>query len=264
MSQPPYGQQPYYYGGTYTPTPSPVQPAKEKRHWTESPTKVLGLIAAIISVITGLFGLASQLGVFGDFRIPGLPGRATAAQVSLSPSEGPSGSSITVTGQGFAPNEVVEIRYAVDLIGQPRTDGDGAFTAEIVIPGTMDAFAPKQIDISATGRDSVKHATAPFHLLAGGKGGDSSGPATISLSKGSGPSGTEVTVKGSNFAAGEEVTIRISAEEIGVATVNADGTFEQSVTIPGSFDVFGTRSYDITATGRTSVKTASRPFKITT
>jgi IPT/TIG domain len=261
MSQPSQGQP--YYSSRYTPPPPPP-PAKEKRHWTDSPTKVLGLVAAIISVITGLFGLASQLGAFGDFRIPFLPGRDVSAQISLSPQEGPSGSQITVTGQGFDPDEGIEIRYAVNVIAQPRADDHGDFTAEIIIPGTLDAFAPRQVDIIATGRNSIKTATTSYHLLAGGKGGDSTGPATISLSRGSGPSGTEVTVKGSNFSAGEEVTIRISGEEIGVATVGSDGTFEQSVTIPGSFDAYGSQQHQITATGNTSIKTASRPFRITT
>jgi hypothetical protein len=101
-------------------------------------------------------------------------------------------------------------------------------------------------------------------LQAGGQGGDSTGPASISLSRGSGPSGTEVTVSGSNFAAGEEVTIRFQNDPVGSATAGSDGTFEQTITVPGSYDVLGTRQYVIVATGRTSIKTASRPFRLTT
>jgi len=249
----------------------PVQP--ERRHWADSPTKILGLVAAILSVVTGFCALLAQLGAFGDFRIPHLPGRGvplSEAAVSLSVGEGRSGTPVVVTGHGFEPGETVEIRFHVDLIGTARVDENGDFTANTKVPGTYDAFGGQQFMISAVGKSSVQHAEAPFKLLTSGTaivapsgGGGDSGPPKITLSRTSGRTGTDVTVTGENFTPGEEVRIRFHTEEIGTVVVGTDGRFSKRVRIPESYGVFAPQQFEIWANGSPSLDTDHRPFNLT-
>jgi hypothetical protein len=86
-------------------------------------------------------------------------------------------------------------------------------------------------------------------------------PAEVTLSAASAPRGSEVTVYALCFEPGERVVIRIHATEIGSATADTAGAFEQVVTIPESAPLnFPT---DISATGRSSVKTGAAAFTVT-
>lgn len=233
-------------------------------HWTDSLAKVIGLFVAIVGLLTSIITLVTQLGAFGNARIPFLPGAAKDPSISLSVGQGPSNTGLVITGSDFASNERVALAFHVDQLGTAQADDTGAFSYEVKIPGTYDAFAPRNVTVRATGSSTAKTATAEFKLLAGGHGGESTGPATISLSAGRGRSGSEITVTGENFAGGEEVEIRFHVTIIGNALVESNGHFETVVTIPGDFDVFGERQYSITAVGKTSVKSSSRPFLLTT
>jgi len=233
----------------------------------------LGFLGALIGVLTGAITLASQLGAFGDFRVPFLPGKSVAATASLSLStgQGPSGTLVTVSGTGFGAGEKVTIRFHVEPVGDALADGSGAFSAAVKVPGSYDAFAPQQFEFIASGDASARSATVPFRLtLATGTGPGGGGPAGnpnatagISLSVGSGRSGTKVTVTGQNFAPGEEVTLLFHVDEVGSAIVDSGGRFSTSIRIPGSYDVFAPKQFDISANGKTSSKHASRPFQLT-
>lgn len=222
--------------------------------------KYVAIIGGVLAICAGL-GIPTQLGAFGDFRIPGLPGREVAA-ISLSRGEGPSGTEVTVTGSGFEGGEIVDIRFHTEKVGEAQVDGDGGFVGDVTIPGSFDAFAGGQsFDISASGRSSVRHASQPFKLLAGG--GPGTGPASISLSNGTGPSGTQITVTGQNFTPGEEVTVRFATTEMGRAIADAQGRFSLDARIPGNMDPFAPRQVTIVATGRQSVKSADAVFALT-
>ncbi len=247
----------------------PEDTDSSRRHWADSPTKVLGLIAAILSVLTGAFALLAQLGAFGDFRIPFLPGKAAPAvitgetTISLSKGQGPSGSTLVVSGSGYSAGEQISILFHTETIALARADSAGTFEATAKVPGTFDAFGTQQLTITAVGNSSARHARAPFQLEVSGGGGPNSAPARITLSTTTGKSGTKVTVTGENFAAGEEVRIRFHTEEIGAPVADAKGSFVQVVTIPTSFDRFAPQQFDIVATGQKSIETDHRPFKLT-
>ncbi len=238
---------------------------RARSHWAESPTKVLGFVAALLSVVTGVFALLAQIGAFGDFRISFLPGRpvtTTPATIALSLGEGKSGTPFVVTGRDFEADELVEISFHTQSVAIAQTDSAGAFTVNATVPGTFDAFGGQQFDIVAVGRSSVKSARAPFKLVTGGTGGDSTGSASIALSTGSGRSGTEVIVTGTNFRAGEEVRLYFHVDEVGSATVGPNGQFTQPIKIPSSYDMFAPQQFSIRARGTSSAKSASRPFEL--
>lgn len=229
-------------------------------HWAEGPTKVLGLATGTLALVSALLGLVTQLGGFGNVRIPFLPGVAKDPEISLSAGQGSSGSHLRISGSHFAGGEKVALRFHVEELGSARADKEGAFVREVTVPGTEDAFAPMNITITATGTSTDRSATAVFRLLAGGRLG--SGPATLRLSDGRGPSGTRVTVTGENFSPGEEVEVRFDATRIGTALADARGRVSVRVTIPGDYDAFGSAQRSIIATGRTSIKSVERPFAL--
>lgn len=102
-----------------------------------------------------------------------------------------------------------------------------------------------------------------------GGGGSQQGPGScnaamvepaLSLSVGSGPSGTEVTVSGSGFCPDADLEILFHTETVQFARTDADGAFSVGATIPGTFDFSAPMQYQIIATG---AGTARTPFALT-
>lgn len=135
-----------------------------------------GLATAIITFVGTILGIITQLGAFGDFRIPALPGRdisrdsqacspaTVAPKLSLSTGSGPSGTHLAITGHGFCPNQNVQISFHTEQIANAQTDHDGAFSVPATVPGSYDAFAPQQFTITTTG--PAGQAVVPFRLTA--------------------------------------------------------------------------------------------------
>jgi len=226
--------------------------------------------AAIIGTVLGLPVTLVQLGVVGNVRIPDLPGapvhvetNQSAATLSVSSGSGPSGTEITLSGTGFGGSEAVEIRFHTEFIATAQADGHGAFSeVHARIPGSFDAFAPQQFDIVATGQSTARSARVPFQLTR--VPGVTSTP-TLSISRGSGPSGTQIALSGSGFEGGEVITIRFHTETIATAQADSRGAFsEVQARIPGSFDVFAPQQFEIVAVGQSSSRSAQVPFMLTT
>jgi hypothetical protein len=87
--------------------------------------------------------------------------------------------------------------------------------------------------------------------------------ASISLSRGSGPSGTQIAVRGKGFPSEERVTLRFATEEMLPSRTDADGAFEGKVVIPGTFDAFAPMQVMLVAETSTPVCFASAPFQLT-
>jgi hypothetical protein len=109
--------------------------------------------------------------------------------------------------------------------------------------------------------DSPEQRESPDPGDGSGDGCGARAPAQVTLSTGSARKGADVTVYGSCFRPGERVDIRVHARVVGSATANSEGNFTQTVTIPPSAPAPGFPT-DITATGTTSVKSASAPFTV--
>jgi hypothetical protein len=233
----------------------------------------LGVAAALVTIVGFLLGLPVtlvQLGVVGNIRVPGLPGAPVhvsapvngTATLSVSSGSGPSGTEITLSGTVFGGSEAVEIRFHTESIATARADGNGVFSGvHARIPGSFDAFAPQQFDIVATGESTERSASVPFQLTR--VPGVTSTP-TLSVSRGSGPSGTQITLSGSGFEGGEVITIRFHTETIATAQADSNGAFSGvQARIPGSFDAFAPQQFDIVAVGQSSSRSAQVPFMLT-
>jgi hypothetical protein len=85
----------------------------------------------------------------------------TPAKVTVSPTSGRPGSTVTVSGTGFAPNEDVDIRLHVDVVAETRTDARGEFSGvSFSVPDTP--FRQQQYSVIALGATSHKSDSAPF------------------------------------------------------------------------------------------------------
>lgn len=99
-------------------------------------------------------------------------------------------------------------------------------------------------------------------LQGGGGGSPCSNPA-ISLSHGSGPSGSAVTVTGKGFPNDEKVSLRFHTEELTPARTSSAGEFSVGVRIPGTFDAFAPQQFSITAVTTPTVCSDEASYRLT-
>ena len=88
-----------------------------------------------------------------------------SASIFLSRDGGPGGTTVNVSGEGFAPEERIEIKFHTEQIATTTTNAEGKFSnVAAVVPTSFSVFAPKQFDIVARGESSFLSADAPFML----------------------------------------------------------------------------------------------------
>src|SRR5437016_1345679 len=93
---------------------------------------------------------------------------ALGASITLAPTSGPPGTSISVKGTGFFPREGVVLKFDAQQVGTAFTDSLGRFTATIKAPTTAAAGSHT---VSARGQRSARTAQAPFTVTTTGGGG---------------------------------------------------------------------------------------------
>ena len=85
----------------------------------------------------------------------------------------------------------------------------------------------------------------------------------LSLSVGSGPSGTEVVVSGTGFPDDQAVDLRFHVEPLPPSRTDTEGSFQVAVTIPGSLDAFAPSTFQINASTSPTVCFADATFELT-
>jgi hypothetical protein len=84
----------------------------------------------------------------------------------------------------------------------------------------------------------------------------------ISLSRTSGPAGTQLSVSGSGFSAGETVIIRFRTNEVGRVTADSNGAISNAAArVPTDWRFQG--QHDFVAQGLTSGRWGTAPFQVT-
>src|SRR5205807_1941178 len=129
-----------------------------------------------------------------------VPTATVTPAITLNPSNGPTGTTVNISGSNFAANSGVTISYENNTIATNpsiiTTDSTGSFTGSITVPSSSGAGSHA---VSATDASS-NSASASFTVT-------TTPVATISLNPTSGPAGTTTAVTGSNFAANSAITI---------------------------------------------------------
>ena len=147
-------------GGRAVPSPAAFPPPPTKRTSKSTMPMVLIAVAVVVALLVGLGFIVKNVVSGVSDTIDGFgPGNPT---VVLSPSEGPPGTVVNVTGTGYGNEETVEIIFHATEVGTTLANPDGSFTAQITVPDTP--FRDQQFDISATGKTTIRHDSAPFKV----------------------------------------------------------------------------------------------------
>ena len=183
----------------------------------------------------------------------GLNASATFAvipSVSLSPSAGPTGTTLTATAKGFEAGETVDVSYDSSLMGSCIADPTGTCPLSLTVPNGPEGPYP----VTATRTTSGLEAQAMFI---------EAGPASLALSPTTGSDGLTFTASARGFEPAEEVDVSytpvIGYTPSSFESCTADGTGACSVNFPGIPDQpAGTLT--VMATGVTSGLEATAIF----
>ncbi|MCL1970472.1 MAG: hypothetical protein FWF66_03320 [Candidatus Bathyarchaeota archaeon] len=175
---------------------------------------------------------------------------SVASTIVLSPSSGPSGTVVDVSGYGFSSTEgvTVDIKFDGSTVKSNAPTSSGTFTTTFIVPFNANAEQTLPIVKAVTAVDSSASsntASATFTLT---------GLSSITINPiVAAPGVTDVTITGANFsrASGTSVSFRAMSTSssasyaIGQTTVNSDGSFSVTLTIPTGIP---TGSYWLNAT----------------
>jgi len=170
-----------------------------------------------------------------------------AAGIELDTEEALVGAEVEITGFDFADNEEITVEYDGDEIsiegGDDETNKNGAFEAIILVPeSAAGEHTIKVIDESDNEAEAVLTVES-----------------AITINPTSGTAGERVTVRGTGFADGEDVTIKFDGDEIATGDTDLDGSF----TIPFDVPAVGSGTYDVEAEDDKN-NSASAEFTIAT
>ncbi len=186
--------------------------------------------------------------------ISGIPNTG-APVVQLSPTSGPAGSVITVTGSGFPANTAVQVglgSFVPNALQQGQattqstvtTDANGSFTTQITIPPDATEGMQLAVQVIVPGT-STSILSNTFQVTT-----QPTGQPLVQITPSSGPAGTTVTVTGSGYPANTTVQVTLglfvpqaltqsltpSGTPLNVIT-DPNGGFTTQVTIPTTASV---------------------------
>jgi hypothetical protein len=162
------------------------------------------------------------------------------AAITINPDNGPAGTTITVTGNGFQANGSINITYhGVIVTTSPSpltTTSTGSFTATF-----MASSLPSGV-YTVIASDATRTATAQFNSSA-----------TAVISPSSGTVGTTITVDGAGFKAKSAIYINYDGSQIAHGTSDSNGNFTITFTAVSS----STGTHQITVTDNTNTSKLS-------
>ncbi|MFC1902472.1 IPT/TIG domain-containing protein, partial [Chloroflexota bacterium] len=180
--------------------------------------------------------------------IVAVPTTPALAGVTLYPTSGPAGTTITISGTGFTDGETYTVTFAWQTV-----------YAQVIGSGTITSGAITAVNYTIP---ALPAGTYTIRVLASG-GLALTGTFTVvpktTLDKTSGLVGDEITLDGTSFTANSNIIIYFVNEEVGTADANASGSFSNAVfTVPesynGSHTVKAQDNYGNYATGNFSTK----------
>jgi uncharacterized protein YoxC len=187
-----------------------------------------------------------------DWLLNGTDSFVVGASITLTPDEGPEGTVIDITGEGFAKSATLGLgdfvgdanftwddTYSMFCVNDIKTDTDGEFSGKIIVP----SWGEGSYEINVT--DSNVWANETFTIV---------GETKVEVDPSYGAPGATITIRGYNFTqiAGLDVKcwLNTSTPQLLVtATTNADGTWEDTFQAPAILF----KNYKINATDEYSV-----------
>jgi hypothetical protein len=154
-----------------------------------------------------------------------------AYKITIAPTSGVSGTTVTVKGTGFSASTPITIWYNRAYNANPvtttpasiSTDANGSFTASFAVPAGLAGTYP--VEVSDGTYSASANFTATIEVT--------TSPVTTEASPGH--VGMDMTISGKGFIANHDITITYESETATFTTKSlADGSFSYTFTVPPS------------------------------
>lgn len=204
------------------------------------------------------FNVAIPSVTAGTYQIFATDGTNTAtttfsvpSSLTLSPTSGGQGTSVSVSGTGFLSGETIAMSWdqGGNQVATATANGNGGFSATFSVPsstGTHTVFAMGQ--------------TSHFTLSTTFSVSGNVGGANLSISPTSGAAGIAVSLSGSGFNASEQVNVAVDGSGVQSVTSDGNGSFATTITLSSSLALGG---HTISASGTSSGHMAFATFSVT-
>jgi hypothetical protein len=209
-----YGSGPYLpivitYGGT------------QVANTTTTSSNYYSVTFTVPATPTGAVTVVADETTYGYTASATLNGSTSSSiTLSLSPTSGAAGSSVTASGTVLGAYQTVNISIGGNQVATTTGTSAGTYSVSFTIPS---GTASGPVTVTATQVSYNSTATATFTVPAAPQ---------ISLSSSTATPGTSVTVTGSGFYANESVTITLPGGTTTTATATSSGSISTQVTIP--------------------------------
>jgi 5-hydroxyisourate hydrolase-like protein (transthyretin family) len=190
-----------------------------------------------------------------------------APSLTVDPAEVVPGGTTTVTGEGYTPDSTVTVQLT-DADGNPvgdpivvDTDENGGFTTPLVVPEDAE---PGDYTVVGTDDTTGTPAEAPLTVITGAEQCETAPAITVAPS--SVPAGETVTVVGTGFPAGVDVTLQLTDAEgnpVGepiTVTPDEDCGFTTDYTVPEGTEP---GDYEVVAEPEDGSEGATAPLTVT-
>ena len=176
-------------------------------------------------------------------------GSSLSPTITLNPTSGPVGSTVTITGTGFAPDSTVTITFGSNTLGTVITTSNGGFSATFSVP-----LSTSSGDHTVTATEGSDSTSKTFTVT-------STEVPAIVLNPTSGPVSTSVNITGAGFDPSSTVVITFNDTAItttpATVTPTSNGGFSATFTVPSS------SSGPQTVLATQGSKSASQTFTVT-
>ena len=174
---------------------------------------------------------------------------------SLQTTSGPTGASVNVSGQGYAPNETVNIlwNYTGPGTGTTLASATAGAAGTINTSFTVPTQASGTYSVAIVGASSNSVTQNSFNISNG-----------LATSLPTAPPGSNVTVSGTGYQANEQVNLNWDSSSgplLATATADANGNISQGITLPTSATP---GAHNLVGAGQASTQTFTAPVTIDT
>jgi len=193
-----------------------------------------------VRLLMGAFalGLAALLGLWT------WSSSASSASLSASPAAPRQNETVTLTGAGFTPGELVSVwitypDYRVFGVAELQTNGDGAFSYPYLPDFLGASFTPTgAYTYTARGQESGREVYASISVAIGAAPGPSAG-VTLTAEPGRDQQGSYFVFRGSGYSSGEEVALWLrypnnTVFDMGRTVAGPAGAIEYQLDVSGA------------------------------